>query len=75
MMVLDLDKVASLEAIYKTSGSEIALESLHQMVSIVSQSSTTDYLKDSVALSTLEEMGVLVTQGGLKKKGNKQLNS
>ena len=71
MKVLNLEKVAELEKKYRNSGA--ALTALHNMVNLVSQADTTDYLKDSVAVSTLEEMGVLVTATELNQK--KQLNS
>ena len=71
MKVLNLEKVAELEKKYRNSGA--ALTALHNMVNLVSQADTTDYLKDSVAVSTLEEIGVLVTATELNQK--KQLNS
>ena len=71
MKVLNLEKVAKLEKKYRNSGA--ALTALHNMVNLVSQADTTDYLKDSVAVSTLEELGVLITATELNQK--KQLNS
>ena len=73
MKVLNLEKVAELEKKYQNSGA--ALTALHNMVNIVSQADTTDYLKDSVAVSTLEEIGVLISATELKQNSEKQLNS
>lgn len=71
MKVLNLQKVADLEKKYQNSNT--VLTALHNMVNLVSQADTTDYLKDSVAVSTLETMGVLVNSGELKVSG--KLNS
>ena len=73
MKVLNLKKISELEKTYQNS--QTALTALHNMVTLVSQADTTDYLKDSVAVSTLEEMGVLVTATELKQNSEKQLNS
>ena len=73
MKVLDLDKIAKLEATYRKAESQVALDALHNMVSIISQMASADIFKDSVALSTLEAMDLLVDTTKLKQ--SKQLNS